>query len=101
MVEQAFVDVSNLFDVQASEGETAWFDDASDTHLQVLEGVEQVQDRAVVDFEWSGWSVLPGGASWTAFQEGKTVGIEEAASIGWQVQVCVINAAGDHAEDGE
>src|SRR5260221_8293006 len=61
VIQQAFVDVADLLDIQATEGETARLDRATgDPGLQELQGVEQVQHRAVVDEQGRGGVNTPG-----------------------------------------
>jgi hypothetical protein len=61
MVQQALVDVADLFDVQGAEGEAAGFGGATarDLHLEELEGLQEVEHGAVMDRQRLGGRCQP------------------------------------------
>ena len=100
MVEQAFVDVANLLDVEGAErepprfgGAAAWHCDAED-----LERLQQVQHRAIVHRQGPGVGRFPVRFLRTAFEEGEAVGVEEVATVGRQAQILVLHTSEDSAK---
>src|SRR5258708_9004349 len=99
MIQQALVDVADLLDIQATEGETARLDRATgDPGLQELQGVEQVQYRAVVDEQGRGGDIAPGGAGLAALEEGIGGGGKEAATPSGPAQDPLLACPPDHTE---
>ncbi len=103
MVEQAFVHVPDLLDVQGAEAEPARLGRAAARHpdLQHLQRVQQVQHGAIVDRQRPGRGGPPTGAGQSPLQEGEAVRVEQAAAVGRQIQAVVGDAGMDGAERGE
>src|ERR1039457_189914 len=77
VIEQAFVDVADLFDIEGAEAEAALLASAARRlHFQELEGAEKVKYGAVVDGAWPGGRAAPIGARRAAFQERETFGVK-------------------------
>ena len=73
MIEQALVDVADLFDVEFPKTQLPGFRCAAarQPDLKQLESFEQVQDRAIAHRQWRGLGVLPACAELATFEEGK------------------------------
>ena len=69
--------------------------------LEVLEGSQQVEHRAVVDEQRSGGGVLPGCPWLAAFEERELVGVEQVPGVGKQLHPLVLDPAVDRPEGGE
>ena len=78
VVEQTFVDVADLFDVERPEAEPAGLA----LHLQVLQRAEQVQHRAIVDRQRRGRGGAPRRPRLAAFEEREAVGVEQIPAVG-------------------
>ncbi len=89
MVEQALIDMADLLYVQGAKTEAAQLLAApGDLHLQVLQRLEQMQHRAVVDLERG---ALP-------FQKREAARVEQPAAVRGHKPAVVIDAAIDGAE---
>ena len=98
-VQQAFVDMADLLHIQAPEGQAHRFVTAGGLAVaQELQGLQHVQDHAVVHGQGPGRRIAPAAALRTAFQKGIGIGIEKRAAVGGQAQVLVADAAVDGAE---
>ena len=51
MIEQAFVDMPDLLDIEGTEAETARFGLTAEANLEQLQRFEQMQDGAVIDLQ--------------------------------------------------
>ena len=101
MVEQAFVDVADLFDAQRAEGEPARLGVTADADLQELQRLQGVEYGAVVDGEWIGERAAPRRPLGTPFEEGEAIGIEETTAIGADLEAIMLHAAVHCAERRE
>jgi hypothetical protein len=87
-LEQALIDVADLFDVEGPEGEPTPLSAQAD----VLHGLEHPEDREVVDRRRGAFA---------AFQPRIAVRIEQIAAIGRQAQILVRDAAVKSPSEGE
>ena len=103
MVKQALVDVADLLDVEGAEAESARLRGATarDSHLQVLQRLEQVQDSAVVDRQRLGGGRAPARSCGPSLQERKLIGVEEASAVCREGQPIVLHPAVDGTEGGQ
>src|ERR1019366_1822282 len=96
VVEQAFVDVADLFDIEGAEAEAATLADAARLlPLQELKGTEEMKHRAVVDGAGLRGRTAPFGTKRAALQERETVGVEKVAAVGRERGEIVRDAAMD------
>ena len=103
MIQQALVDVADLFDVERPETQLASFGSAAarQPDPKHLKGFQQVQHRAVAHRQRRGLGVLPTCAELAAFEERETVGIEQAAAIRREFQPVVFGPSVNRPEGGE
>ena len=103
MVEQALVDVADLFDVQGTETQPPRFSrpTARNFDLQGLEGFQQMQDGAVVDGQRIARHFSPCRRLLSAFKERESVRIEQVAAIGRQRHSLMFDAAVHGPEGGK
>src|ERR1035438_7363723 len=77
VIEQPFVDVTDLFDIEGAEAKAALFASAAwHLHLQELESAEEMKHGAVVDGARLGGRAAPIGARRAPLQKRETVGVE-------------------------
>ena len=114
VVEQPFVAVADLLDVERLVADPLRDRAPPGPHLDVQESIEDGEDCSVVDGDGSsgpgryvfsgaevdstGHDVVWGAAS---FEEGEAFGVEEAAAIGGEGESIMIGAAVDGAAGGE
>jgi hypothetical protein len=103
VIEQAFVNVADLFDVEGAEGDAPRFRGAAawDAHSEELEGFEQVEDHAVVHRQRVGRGIAPAAGGFTAFEERVAIGIEKRSAVGRETHGLVLHAAVDGTEGGQ
>jgi hypothetical protein len=103
VIQQAFIDVADLLDVERAEGKPASLGWAAAGELgaEDLQGLQKVENDTVVDVRRLGGRGAPLGACGAAFQERVTIWIEERAAVSGQAHGIVLHAAMDGAEGGE
>ena len=103
VVEQALVDVTDLFDAECTERNPPCFRRAASARLytQPLERIEQVQDDTVVYRQRFGDRAPPRATCGPTFEKWVAVRIEQGAAVGLHQQILVLNATMDSPEAGE
>jgi len=103
VIQQTFIDVANLFNVEGTEGNPAGLRRAAAGHFQLknLKRVEQVKHGAVADLERLSGLVTPVRTGFAAFEERKAVGIKERPAVGRQTHGFMLHPAIDGAEGGQ
>src|SRR5688500_7050550 len=94
MVEQAFINMADLFDVEGAKAEPT----SLPVHFEILQRPQQVQHRAIVDRQWVCRRFAPGRAGLSSFEEREAVWIEEIAGVGRELHAFMLYTAINCAE---
>ena len=94
VVEQTFVAVADLLDVERLVADPLGHRGAAGPHLDGQQGVEDGQDGPVVDSYRAPEATV-------AFEEGEPVGVKQAPAVGGKGEAVVVGTAVDGPEGGE
>lgn len=94
MVQQALINVTNLFDVERSKAQTTVLPAApGNLHFEELKSLKQVENGAVVNWKRLSASCLPVSIQLPALKEREPIGVEELAPVSRQCSKIMIDSA--------